>query len=444
MKKIRRYTQPGKSQSGIALFMVISALAVLSILTTELTYSTQVQSRIANNFIDNLRAYYLAKAGYKLSLIRLKAFLSIKKFASDNKNPIVKQSLNKSILEKIWNMPFVFPIPIPPDASIVDKDKIMAFQKASSFGGSFLAAIDGESSRMNLNNLFVKQAPQQQQNPQNPQTPNPQPTPQATPQAQNPNPTQNVEVNFRSALEPAITQILEQKKEQDLEFAEIYRNVQGRDIVDAIEFYLFRDMPSSNLPGFKSFKPKAAPFYAISELHMIPGFDDGLYDLLAPNFTTNTTPGINVNRATKTTLRGLIYELSDEDADLLMKFRDDPAEGKPWDTKDDFWKSVESLPTAGRSLQDIKDRFTKANLNVVTDEETFHITVQATHGLSTRTLEAYIILNQSSSAKTPGQAGAGSPADPNNPQVVSGMPAKKNKASAMKDSGLKLVYWRVI
>lgn len=443
----KRRHQQAQRQNGIALFMVISALAVLSILTTELTYSTQVHSRIAYNFIDNLRAYYLVKAGYKLSLIRIKAFLSVKKFASDNKNPMIKKALDKATIDKIWNMPFIFPIPIPPDAGIIDKDKIAAFQKASALGGNFVANIEGESSRLNLNSLFVKQTTPQAQQPgqQSGQTPGQPNTPVQPPaQQQGQNPQTPVEVDFKSVLEPTITQIIEQKKEQDLEFAETYRNVQGRDVVDAIEFYLFRDMPSSNLPGFKSFKPKAAPLYTLSELHLIPGLDDGLYDLLAPHFTTYTTPGMNVNRATKATFRGLIHELTEEDADLLIKHRDDPVEGKLWDTKEDFWKTVETLPSAGRSIQAIKDRFTKANLNVVTDEESFHLVVQATSGLATRTLDAYILVEAAANKTGQPAAGAnpgnGQPAQPQNPPTA----GVNSKTSAMKQSGLKLVYWRVI
>ena len=48
------------------------------------------------------------------------------------------------------------------------------------------------------------------------------------------------------------------------------------------------DPTSRKFPIIKDELPKGAPFYDISELHMIPTMDDDLYDLFSPNSTAST------------------------------------------------------------------------------------------------------------------------------------------------------------
>ena len=69
---------PTKNQSGIALFMVISAISLLSIIVTEFTYISQINQRMAYDSLDQVKAHYLAKSGLKLSLLRLKAYQQVK------------------------------------------------------------------------------------------------------------------------------------------------------------------------------------------------------------------------------------------------------------------------------------------------------------------------------------------------------------------------------
>lgn len=428
MKRFHR-GEKGK-EAGIALFMVISAVAVLSVLVTELTYSTQVSSRLAYNALDNLRAYYLAKAAYRFSLVRLNAYSAVKNFVDDPKNKNIKAVVG-SYVDRIWDMPVIFPPPLAKDAPASVADPIKEFVKESALSGTYLSAIFGESSKINLNNLFIKEieAPTGSTGVSAGGTGASGPTGATTAAAK------KEAVDCRPMIENTIFGLLRQRMETDEEFADVYRSVTARDIVDAMDAYLKRDARGSSLPGFSQVTAKEAPFYSISELHLIPGIDDELYDMLAGSFTTYSTPGINVNTATRATLWGLLPELTEQEMDDVMRKRDDPDVGQPWTDEKDFWAAVSSTGSGASALNSIQDRFKKAGLNVITTEGSFRVGVEATVGQATRRIEAYVVTTKKEGASK-------SPPTPPAPGVA---PSAPNDSSSKRDTGnLQLVYWRSI
>ena len=108
----------GNHEKGIALFMVLAAVSVLSIIVTEFTYITQMNQKLAFDSTDQLKAHYLAKSGLKLSLLRLK-----KAYPAGRKTPDGRRTDGaaageerrppRAMLDKIWSFPF-FMYPIPP------------------------------------------------------------------------------------------------------------------------------------------------------------------------------------------------------------------------------------------------------------------------------------------------------------------------------------------
>ncbi len=441
MIKSKKIISTQGNQSGIALFMVISALALLSILIAELTYSTQVNSRLAYNNIDNWKAYYLAKAGMRISLLRLAAYKQIKKFIDDPNNPAGK-AVPKDIIEKIWNFPFIYPIPIPKESDIAKGDEIKKFMKESSLTGSYTANISSESNKLNLNNLFIKEVADTSKNQTNANSPNTPPTPKTTSTAAQAQ--QMIPVDIKPIFEAAITTALENKKREDKDFYDAYRNVEGKDLLDAVLAYLFKESPNSNLPGFKQITPKESPLYSLTELHLIPGIDDELYSLLESIFTVYSTPGININTANKQLFTSLLPQASPDDIDAILKHRDDPETGKPWDNADDFWKTLSDTSLA-KYVDTIKDQFKKANINLITSEQNFKISVLANQGLSTRRLEAYVIMDATDDKKsnTTGQ-NAPTTNTQNNSQTTQNQTQNDKNASSKKTTGLNLIYWKIL
>lgn len=444
--------EKNRSQRGIALFMVMGAITLLTVLMAELTYSTQVHSRLAYNYVDGLKAYYLAKAALKLSELRLRSYLQIKNFLNDPNNKQIKETLPKGTIDKIWSMPLLFPIPVPTQASMAEADMVKDFMKESRLSGSYTANITGESTKLNLNMLFVKTASADQASGASGASGTQPNTPSSGSSGSSPagaSGSSAATVNFRPLLESTISSLIEQKKTQDNEFADVYRNLQGKDVVDAIEYYLFPEKPVSNLPGFKAFKAKQAPFFSITELHLIPGIDDEIYSLLEPSFTVYSTPGVNMNTIDKRMLRALIPELNETEADDVLRKRDDPDVGQPWATEEDFFKAV-SETGAGQSINEIKKRLKDANIKFTADENSFKVSVLATVGQAQRRLEAYIVLDANAVKQNqPGQPGQPSSQNPQGgPTPGSSLPGQANgqqqEGSAKKPTGVNLIYWRML
>src|SRR5690606_10545514 len=72
----------GGDRSGVALFIVLSAVAILSFLVTEVAYVSHVAQKMAYDELDRVKAFYLAKSAYKISLLRLKAYQNVKELTS--------------------------------------------------------------------------------------------------------------------------------------------------------------------------------------------------------------------------------------------------------------------------------------------------------------------------------------------------------------------------
>ena len=97
-----------KNESGVALFMVLSSMTILALIAVELTWTAQVNQRIAYDGRDQLQAHYLAKTGFKLSLLRLKAYQQVKAITGSLGSG-ASSMIPKRALDQIWAFPFFFP-----------------------------------------------------------------------------------------------------------------------------------------------------------------------------------------------------------------------------------------------------------------------------------------------------------------------------------------------
>lgn len=417
-----------KSESGVALFMVISTLTLLALLVAELTYSTQVHSRLAYNSIDILKATYLAKAAYRLSLVRLSAYQQVKKFLNEPNNKIASALIPANMIEQLWNFPFQYPIPELENSLISQKDSIAKFKKQSGLPGEFSATIFAESSKLNLNQLLIKEAPVKSQS---------NTSQKSGSNSANIGQAGTAPADFKQLLQPMIQSLIDQKRNEDTAFAETYRYLNAADLIAAIEAYIFPNSPPSNLPGFQPVPPKEGPFYSITELHLIPGIDDEIYNLISPALTVYSTPGININTISKKALISLIPTLTEEDAENFLAKRDDPDVGKPWSDVNEFWKALQDTP-AGRDLQEIQDRLRQANIQLITSDETFRIQVRATVGLATRYLDAVVRLNANAPSAPKNQS------TPTQSNPAANIAQQNNRSSLNKNLPLNLIYWRML
>ncbi len=390
--------------------MVLAAITILVILVTQVSYVASVNRKMADNGQDQLKALYLAKSGLKLSLLRLKAYQHVKGVIQTmSGNSAAAALVPKGIIEKIWSFPFIFPIPADiPGLSLQAKDQILKFQKDSGLDGSFTSIIESESSKFPINSVlpsFAKAAeniaPSPSPSPSPGGTARPSPTP-------TPDPNGSPDANAggfdaeaaRKSLETFLTRIIQNKFEADPDFAEEYRDFSVEEFMDYLLTWMDRTYEARG-GGREVIPPKRAPLYSISELRMIHGIDDRLYELVAPSLTTSRTSGSNVNTMTETTFRAIVPNMTDEE---------------------------------------VTDR----KIKLITDEQSFKITVRAQVNQSIRVIEAYVTLT-SKTGGTRGTRGtrgntADQPPEGAPPQDPNAPPASASKP----DAGLKVTFMRIL
>lgn len=422
--------------------MVIAAISVLSILVTEFTYIAHVNQKMAFDSLDLLKAHYLAKSGLKLSLLRLKAYQNVKGVLSSlgggASGGAAASAIPKQILEKIWSYPFFYPIPTNiPGLDITTKDKIEKFQKASGLEGRFSAAIESESSKYNLNQILAGFAPSANASP----SPSPKPGASASP---NPSATPSFSPEeSRKSLSEYMGRIFAKKIESDEDFAVEYRDYRFDDLMDAIFAWADLGYERKN-PGTKEvYKMKKGPFYSVSELHMIPGMDDQLYNLFAPSLTASTTPGININTMKENTFRALVPGLTDEEVTEFFKHRDSQEEDNLFKKDEDFFKYLSENITIFKrdpnAINRFKEDLAKRSVRLVVDETEFKITVQAQVNQSTRLIEAWVTLGQTTPPASKPTTGAQpiSQTQPNASPTPGG-------SSEQSTAGLRITFMRVL
>ncbi len=427
--------KPG--QSGIALFMVISAMSILSVLCTEFVYIAQMNQTVAFDGLDQLKAHYLAKSGFKLSLLRLKAFQQVKsamKSMGAGGGGAGGAAISKSVIDKVWSFPFFYPIPADlPGLSLLQKESITKFQKTSGLEGNFSAVIESESSKYNLNSIHAAYVPSP--------SPSSSPTPgtQASP---NPNPSPTTSEfdpeGARTSLREYLSQLYTNKLEHDQEFAEEYRDWRFDDFMDNLFAWADRAYERKTSAPSEGMTPKGAPFYSLSELHMISGMEDRIYDLFAPALTVSLTPGINVNTLKEATLKALIPTITPEEITDFFKFRDAEDVDNTFKAAEDFFKyvggAVALFVKDPNELQRFKSSLEKKNIRIIVDESSFKITVRAQVNQSARLLEAWVTLNEPPANKAPA-----------NPSTApSGAASATNPATGKPDPGLKVTFMRIL
>ncbi len=413
----------GRDTQGMALMMVMSSIAVLSLLVTDFVYITQVSQAISYGGVDQAQAHYLAKSGLKLSLLRLKYYKQALNLASVG-GKTGQGMIPKAALEKLWSFPFYYPFPTNlPGMSIGDRDIIKKFEKESGLEGKLSATIESESTKYNLNSLipgFGPSAPPSAAPPPRPMGDPNKMSNQADPQA------------ARTAMEETIRQIIFQKTQSDPDFGAIYRDFRVPELVDQMAAWADRKYERRTAPSRDPVPMKRAPFYSVAELHNLSMMDDELYQLLSPQFTTGYLANeINVNHIKEPVLRSLVPGMTKEEADEFFKIRDSDAADNTFKRADDFFAYISKFVAAykgnDRGLNELKDSIKKKNITIITDESVFKITVQATVNSATRTIRAWVRLEEKSSTNLALDQTQLNPQGPN----------------ALPDSGLTIYFMRI-
>lgn len=295
-----------KNRRGMALIMAITCVLMISFIAMEVSYDSLVEYNVNVNSLNRLKAYYAARAGVELSLLRIKTF-------QQASSQFGKQlGGNTEMLDQIWKFPFAWPVPMPDGLNGVDKDQIKTALKESIMDAAYVVTIEDEGSKLDLSDLA--------------------------------SPSKVLQESTRQRL----LDIFQNKLKDDEEFQRKYGSYRFDELVGAIADWQTKLRTSSTGGGDKragyrdypeNFPPNRA-FRTIQELRLVAGMNEDFYELLEPAITIYGMKAINPNQASKEVLKSLDPEINDEIANAIIKRRDNPNEGGPFKNKDDFWGFV--------------------------------------------------------------------------------------------------------
>ena len=144
-------------RQGVAILFVMTAIVLLTTILTDFSFETQINKLRSYNSQDQLQSRLNAEAGLKLSLIRLELYQVARNLIEKNKN--IKKNISVRELNEIWNIPFIYPMPLGPQSKLVAKLAIEKFMDNSLLEGEIVTEIRNVSYLINLNLLRMSRPP---------------------------------------------------------------------------------------------------------------------------------------------------------------------------------------------------------------------------------------------------------------------------------------------
>lgn len=298
-------------------------MTLLTFIALEVGYDTQVDYIVARQQMARIQAYYAAKAGIEISLLRVMLYKQITQALGSN--PAIPQQM----LDPIWAFPFMWPPTLMGGKMTeVDKSLINDVVSESYMSAQYSTTITPEGGRMDINDLG--------------------------------SPSKALQKSMIGQL----VKVFISEVEHNEEFADKHRGVNFQEIVNNIADYIDEDKESLNggdesdpyrdirEPGVEM--PPNRSLRTLDELHQVALMTDEYYNLLAPRLTVYGAKGINVNYADKQTLLSLDKTMTAEAVDKLIARRSNPKEGGPFKSEQDLFGFLTPFSVDTKAIQESK------------------------------------------------------------------------------------------
>ncbi|WP_413578344.1 general secretion pathway protein GspK [Bdellovibrio sp. HCB290] len=411
--------KPLRNNRGMALMIVTACLMFIMYFAVELIADTRIEYEINSSGMNRIKAYYAAKSGMQLSLLRVKIYQTAQSKFGQQLGP------NNPLLNMIWQFPFAWPLPIPDELTAIDKDNFKKLVKDSAMDASYITTIEDEGSKIDINDLI--------------------------------SPSESL----RKITKQQLMNIFLQKMKEDEKWARENSNTNFERVINNIADFM-SDKSQSQNGGDKraaysalnseaqsDYFPPNRSFRTISELHFVPEMTDELFEILEPKITIYGMKGINPNIATKEVLKSLDPGMTEEVVSEIIKRRDDKNLGGPFKDAADFWNFVTSK---------------NARLEGKTDEiplvfeSVFNFRIRSTGEFARSTSEITVItmdlnktvakikdyVDKDKKAANPGgtDPGApGGPSGPGNPGNPGGSGNTQGKSDPIPKGPPRIVFW---
>jgi type II secretory pathway component PulK len=389
------------NEQGMALLMVLTVIGVLTALMYTFKFDSLISSLKSYNIQSRTQAKLNAQSGMNLAIARLEIYKEAYNLAQ--KNQQIMQSVGLSTINKIWEFPLMFPIPLGKNAGALEKSAIETFDKNSLLNGGFNLSIESTSHQLNFNLLRATKLEELKNISQNFSN-----GPAATP---TPTPTADTKLSFDELFVDIMEQTIQKRRETDEDFNRNYSAVNPELLVATIKFYVsdqgtdigpFSNQLESDFAKSK-LTPKYAPMTSISELSLLPHWDDFLINMFKSEFTVYGYSTLDLNKFSPNIIRWLMPNITDDQMKTYLNKRNDPDAPIQFSSKKDFIQYfADTLRSA--SSTDLEDKFKKfeaLNIRLSSAPQVFKVTSTGTMDNAQYTIRSVVYLPEKKVAPTP-------------------------------------------
>lgn len=373
-----------KNQKGVALLMVLSSFALVMALIGTVTYSNYLNTLQIYNKTDREQAQINAQSGLELAIGRLILYQEALNILE--KNPSRKKMVKPQELNLIWSTPLIFPIPLPSDATLIQKDALQDFEDESFLQGGMQTSIQNISDGININLLRLPELNKDEdENSYN---------------SEDQNPKKDPATIVKERLIELLRKKMDEAREKEEDFEMIYGYNGPEKLISALQYYVNDQgrMQNSNtdlgdvMQFYQDIQPKHAPLTSMSELHLIYPWNDALIKLIENSITVHGNSTIDLNKMNIDTLKMIIHEIRPEDAKDFFAYRDDPEDPHFFQDKNDFIKyfTQRSGIIDQETLQERMNEFESASIRFGPTGSLFRVKSKGIYGRSEYTIEAII------------------------------------------------------
>ena len=325
-----------KDSQGIALLMVMSAIAILTYLLADLTFETKINKIQTYNAQDRFQAKLSAQAGLNFGIARLRLYQEAKNALEKNKT--AKSAVGAEKLNIIYSFPFAYPLPIPGDADLIQKNALKEFQDKTNLDGQFTLEISLVKGFLNPNNLRAPSDKSQDQEDNF----------GSSREDNEDQKTKSPQEYIEERLVDTLKNIFETKRENDDEFDRLYGNLEPEMLVKELKFFVNppNTLNDPDIPDIQSLyrdagiTPKHAPMSSLDELYLLAGWPEAIIDLMKDKLTVHEVSVISLNDLTEEQLRVIFPKIDPISIEEFFRYRDgDPEreeEPNPFKSEKDF------------------------------------------------------------------------------------------------------------
>lgn len=453
-----------KGEQGIALLLVLGVVTILTILLAEFTFEVKLNKIKIYNQQDKIQARLNAEAGLNFAMAKLRLY-------QEGRNKLEKEESLKSAfppsdLEAIITQPFMYPLPSPKNANIIQRTALAEFEKNTLIRGEIAVTFTKIAGFLNPNSLRIKKQTTQTSDTQQDAAADgegvtdedtPADTGSTDDKGDKDDKKEPAHTIIQNKLVETLARLIKDKSDGDETFHAKYGNVDAAMLVKELKFYVndVRDYKEPDVEAKfiqKNVTAKHAPLASLDEIYLLPSWDDAIVELIRDRLSVHEVSVIAVNELTIEDLKILFPNINNVQIEEFFKYRDGDEdkkiEGKKFKSAEDF-KNVIVGTLNITTDQDYQERMTQlknAGLAIDTAGKLYKVNSRGTYNNGIYNIVAYVdlpIKPTPAKPKKPGQGqGPGTVAPP--PGEDGETPAPGQDKKEEKPEPVELLNPRVI